>query len=396
MTVLPCPKHTATPCFGYTLFGKASTWQSQCNNSASSTPQGEILSQTHSYRRKNALTGDWVLVSPHRGNRPWSGEASPATAQEKPQHDANCPLCPGTKRANDTYNPDYRGPHVFNNDFSALTAPDSSLEQVVVTAESATATPSFISEDIASGECRVICFDHRHDRTLADFNLEELSHLLGVMQKAYRELSVKYRCVTLFENKGALMGCSQPHPHGQIWAHTHLSSNIATEDRQQLDYFQENGSPLLADYQVWESQQNKRVVFENADWLIVVPYWAAWPYETLLLTKGTQTSLSGLTPSNLETLAEALAVLNRTYDALFDCAFPYSMGWHNAPSDPANSHWRVHAHFYPPLLRSASIKKHMVGYEMLGEPQRDLTVESAAQTLRQLADPIAQQLAACP
>lgn len=352
------------------------------------------MSQTNSYRRKNALTGDWVLVSPQRGNRPWSGEASTPAVQETPEHDARCPLCPGTKRANDTHNPDYRGPHVFNNDFSALTAPDSNQEQIVATVDSANATPSFISEEVAAGECRVICFDHRHDRTLADFSVAELNHVLCVMQEAYRELSVKYRCVTLFENKGALMGCSQPHPHGQIWAHRHLSSNIATEDQQQLDYFQENGSSLLADYQVWESQQDKRVVFENADWLIVVPYWAAWPFETLLLTKGTQTNLGELTPGNLETLAEALAVLNRSYDALFDCAFPYSMGWHNAPSDQESSHWRLHAHFYPPLLRSANIKKHMVGYEMLGEPQRDLTVESAAHTLRQLADTIKQQLAA--
>ena len=370
----------------------------ECNDTLSSTSPGEVLSQTKSYRRKNALTGDWVLVSPQRGNRPWSGEAAEPDLEERLTFDPNCPLCPGTERANNTFNADYRGPHVFSNDFSALTVPESheEREQAKATGEVNDASPGFIREEGAEGECRVICFDHRHDRTLADFSQSELFRVLEVIQQSYRELSEKYRCVTLFENKGALMGCSQPHPHGQIWAHAHLSSTIATEDQSQLDYFQENGSALLADYQQWESRLNERVVFENSDWLIVVPYWAAWPFETLLLTKGNQTDFGELTPDNMETLAEALAVINRTYDALFECSFPYSMGWHNAPSDQPNKHWRLHAHFFPPLLRSANIKKHMVGYEMLGESQRDLTVESAAHKLRQLAEPIKQQLMKCP
>ena len=351
------------------------------------------MRETSSYRRKNALTGEWVLSSPQRGNRPWSGEATDTNVEKMSAYDPHCPLCPGTHRSNNIRNDDYLGPYVFNNDFSALTAPDSDEKLATSALESVNSTPSFISEEVAEGECRVICFDHRHDRTLADFGVSELKNLLGIVQGTYCELSARYRCVTLFENKGALMGCSQPHPHGQIWAHDHLSSKVAQEDQQQSLYLQKNRSALLADYQKWESENDKRVVFENSDWLIVVPYWAAWPFETLLITKGTQADFGELAPENLTTLAQALAVLNRTYDALFNCSFPYSMGWHNAPSGQENSHWRLHAHFFPPLLRSATIKKHMVGYEMLGEPQRDLTVESAAKKLRKLADPIKKQLA---
>ena len=346
------------------------------------------MSYTTSHRRRNPLTGDWVLISPQRSDRPWSGETSPAEPTHAPERVPNCPLCPGALRSGGGQNPNYRGPHVFTNDFSALSAQGSATPASAAVGLSEGPTPDFMRDEIASGECRVICFDHRHNRTVADLSLDELENLLKTLQQEYSALSANYRCVTLFENKGALMGCSQPHPHGQIWAHEHLSTTIANEDQHQREYFEKHGAPLLADYQAWESNDGERVVFENAGWLVVVPYWAEWPFETLLITKGNQAHFGQLTADNRATLAEAMAVLTRAYDALFSSSFPYSMGWHNAPEPQQEAHWRLHAHFFPPLLRSAQVKKHRVGYEMLGESQRDLSPESAAEKLRLLADDV--------
>jgi len=338
-----------------------------------------------SHRRRNPLTGDWVLVSPQRGARPWSGEQATDQDPALPEHDATCPLCPGNKRHGDASNPLYQGPFVFRNDFSALSDATLPAEEPAPPGQGRIEENDLLLEEGVTGECRVICFDHRHNRTLADLTLAELGTLLSVQQREYQDLADRFHCVTLFENKGAMMGCSQPHPHGQIWAHDHLSSLVDREDQRQRAYYDSHGSALLADYQAWESKAGERVVFANAGWLVVVPYWAAWPFETLLINRGEHTHFGALTGQDLDDLAEATAILTRCYDALFNCSFPYSMGWHNAPGGTACPHWRLHAHYFPPLLRSATVKKHMVGYEMLAEPQRDLSAEAAAAQLRPLA-----------
>jgi UDPglucose--hexose-1-phosphate uridylyltransferase len=337
------------------------------------------------HRRKNPLNGDWVLVSPHRNNRPWLGATEAVPDDALPQHDSACPLCPRNVRANGETNPDYPYTHVFVNDFGALTA-ESSTQPI--------AEDPLFTYSAATGECRVICFSPDHNKTLPEMSVVELSAVISTWQQHYHELSQRFSCVQVFENKGAIMGCSQPHPHGQIWAHPHLSTEIEREDAEQRAYFQQHGRALLADYAQKEIADGSRLVFENSHWLVVVPFWAAWPFETLVLPKDDLSALDQLNELQTNALAEALKVLTTKYDNLFRSSFPYSMGWHNAPaqqqsaanpdsnSTPSMAHWRVHAHFYPPLLRSATVKKHMVGYEMLAESQRDLTPETAAAILR--------------
>ncbi|QBY04269.1 UDP-glucose--hexose-1-phosphate uridylyltransferase [Thalassotalea sp. HSM 43] len=330
------------------------------------------------HRRKNPLTGDWVLVSPHRNNRPWSGATENSTDLQLPVYDEACPLCPGNQRANDVVNPDYDSTFVFVNDFGALVSDnDNRVEQ---------SANNFIEADVATGECRVICFSADHNKTLPELSTSDISQVIETWQQNFVELSQTYRCVHIFENKGEVMGCSQPHPHGQIWAHNHLSSEIAVEEQNLRHYQQQNSTNLLGDYVDYEIEQNERVVFCNEHWLVVVPYWAAWPFETLLLARDDVRHMGQLNQAQKDALADALKVLTTKYDNVFNCSFPYSMGWHGAPSDlDDDSHWRLHAHFYPPLLRSATVKKHMVGYEMLAESQRDLTAEKAADILNAAA-----------
>jgi UDPglucose--hexose-1-phosphate uridylyltransferase len=332
------------------------------------------LELTH--RRKNPLTGDWVLVSPHRNNRPWSGATETSNETKLPSYEENCPLCPGNERANDTVNPNYQDTFVFVNDFGALVSKqDKEIEKAD--------NPLFQAE-VANGECRVICFSHDHSKTLPELSQQEIISVINAWQDNYIDLAKQYECVNVFENKGAVMGCSQPHPHGQIWAHNHLSTEVAKEDSQQLSYHKQQGSSLLKDYAKHEVDDQKRVVVENEHWVVVVPFWAAWPFETLLLPKDDLQSFSQLNVAQKESLAEILQLITIKYDNVFNCSFPYSMGWHSAPENGEdNSHWQLHAHFYPPLLRSASVKKHMVGYEMLAESQRDLTAETAANILKE-------------
>ncbi|MEH6817303.1 MAG: UDP-glucose--hexose-1-phosphate uridylyltransferase [Pseudoalteromonas distincta] len=335
-----------------------------------------LLESTH--RRKNPLTGRWVLVSPHRNNRPWLGATEAVNESVLPKHDESCPLCPGNTRANGDSNPDYEYTHVFKNDFGALT-PNASDQSQSLESDS----DLFIADE-ASGECRVICFSPEHNKTLPELELDALYEVVKTWKENYTELAQHYECVHVFENKGEIMGCSQPHPHGQIWAHSHSSTEIEAEDTQQLAYYKKHGSAMLADYVQKEQTDKTRVVFENAHWLVVVPFWAAWPFETILLTKDNIQNFSQLNDIQINTLAQAIKVLTTKYDNIFNCSFPYSMGWHNAPAnrDSDEQHWRLHAHFYPPLLRSSTVKKHMVGYEMLGESQRDLSAETAASILK--------------
>ncbi len=327
------------------------------------------------HRRRNALNGDWVLVSPHRTQRPWQGQEE-KTQAERPSYDPSCYLCPGNTRANGEVNPDYPQTYVFDNDFAAL---------LPTGVQEAKGVGSLFESQNVAGTCRVICFSPRHDLTVAQMELVDIEAVLSTWIQETKILSEKYVWVQIFENKGSVMGCSNPHPHGQIWASSFIPLEPAKEEREQKEYFQKTKQKLLLDYLAQELTSRERVVFENEDWAVVVPYWAVWPFETLLLPKFPVTRITELNDHKKKSLAIAMKALLQAYDVLFETSFPYSMGWHGAPFMEGNfEHWQLHAHFYPPLLRSASVKKFMVGYEMLGEPQRDLTPESAAERLRAL------------
>lgn len=332
----------------------------------------------HPHRRYNPLTDQWVLVSPHRAKRPWQGQQEKVQEEQKPSHDPNCYLCPRNKRITGEPNPDYRKPYVFKNDFSALLVDSPAPE--------ASQDPLFQSS-VARGESRVICFSPDHSKTLPLLTESEIEEVIDVWQAQLNELGQQYQWVQIFENKGAAMGCSNPHPHGQIWANSFLPNEVAREDENQRKYYEKHGSVLLVDYAKRELEQKERVVVETAHWVAVVPYWAVWPFETLLLPKAHVKRLTELSAEPRQDLAVILKKLTTKYDNLFETSFPYSMGFHAAPfNDENNEHWQLHAHFYPPLLRSATVRKFMVGYEMLGESQRDLTAEQAAARLRELSD----------
>jgi UDPglucose--hexose-1-phosphate uridylyltransferase len=327
----------------------------------------------HPHRRRNPLTGSWVLVSPHRAERPWQGLLEPPDRTIQPVHVADCHLCAGNLRVSGERNPDYHGTFVFTNDFAALTedAPDAPSG----------AGPLFVA-GTARGTSRVICFSPDHGRSLPELPLPAIERVIDTCCEQSAELGARFPWVQVFENKGAMMGCSNPHPHGQVWANSFLPNEAATEDLHQRDYLAAHGRPLLLDCVEAESG-GARAVVESEHWIAVVPYWAAWPYETLLLPRSQVRRLPDLGPAQRRDLAVVLKELTSRYDNLFQCSFPYSMGWHGAPFDgEPGDHWLLHAHFYPPLLRSASVRKHMVGYEMLAEPQRDLTPEQAARRLR--------------
>jgi UDPglucose--hexose-1-phosphate uridylyltransferase len=332
----------------------------------------------HPHRRYNALTGDWILVSPHRTQRPWQGQRERAADQQRVRHDPQCYLCPGNARAGGDANPNYKTTFVFTNDFPAL-LPDSPLEEK-------TSHPLLRSQAV-TGTCRVICFSPRHDLTLPEMSVDEIDAVIDLWASQTEELGRQYRWVQVFENKGSIMGCSNPHPHGQIWASDSLPNEPAKEERQQAEYFQQYGSPLLVDYVQRDLEQQQRIVVEDEHWVAVVPYWATWPFETLLLPRRHVWRLPDLDEPERDSLARVLKRLLTKYDNLFETSFPYSMGWHGAPYGGDGAvHWQLHAHFYPPLLRSAAVKKFMVGYEMLGEAQRDLTPEQAAHRLRELSE----------
>ena len=330
----------------------------------------------HPHRRRNLLTGDWVLVSPHRMQRPWQGQTEKTPVHTRPGYDPACYLCPGNERADGKINPAYTHTYVFDNDFAALRAdtPDGTIQ-----------SSPFFQSQAETGVCRVICFSPRHDLTLARMDLPDICRVVDLWAEQVEELSQDEQIgyVQLFENRGAMMGSSNPHPHGQVWATRRIPTEPAKEDREQRTYYESEGTPLLVDYLAAELKDGERIVVENGDWVAVVPFWAVWPFETLVMPRRHRQHLTELAPAERDSLADLLKRLLTLYDNLFETSFPYSMGWHGKPSSAGDhAHWQLHAHFYPPLLRSATIRKFMVGYEMLAAPQRDLTAEQAAQRLR--------------
>ncbi len=334
--------------------------------------------QQHPHRRRNPLTGQWVVVSPHRLSRPWRGQTETPAAEHLPRYDASCYLCPGNLRASGERNPDYLHTFSFDNDFPAL-LPDSPA--------GALSDPGLLAAVAERGRCRVICFSPRHDLTLARMDQPGIERVVEAWRREAVELAgipwVNY--VQVFENKGALMGCSNPHPHCQIWATESIPDEPLREQDGQARYLAETGTCLLCSYLKRELELGQRVVFETAGWAAVVPFWAVWPFELLILPKAHFPDFAGLPVEAAADLACALRMATIRYDNLFQTSFPYSMGFHQAPCDGrSHTEWHFHAHFYPPLLRSATVRKFMVGFELLATPQRDLTPESAAAMLRSL------------
>ena len=333
--------------------------------------------QDNSHKRFNILTGEWVLVSPHRAKRPWQGQNEEISNEQRPSYDKSCYLCATNTRINGEINPDYKDVFVFTNDFAALQkdSPTFSVNDGLFKAESET------------GICKVICFSPDHSKSLADMDVKDIDKVVKIWQKEYALLGANKNInnVQIFENKGAVMGCSNPHPHGQIWSQSTLPNEVEKKDVQQKEYFSKNNSSLLGDYLKQELKAKERIIFENDDFVVLIPFWAVWPFEAMIAPKKQYKDITQLSEKESLAYAEAISVLTKTYDALFECSFPYSSGIHQAPTnEKENNHWHFHMSFYPPLLRSATVKKFMVGYEMFGTPQRDITAEQATKRLRDL------------
>ncbi|PKV63506.1 UDP-glucose--hexose-1-phosphate uridylyltransferase [Pontibacter ramchanderi] len=334
----------------------------------------------HPHRRFNPLTGEWVLVSPHRSKRPWQGQQEEQPHDSRPAYDPTCYLCPGNTRASGEQNPAYATTFVFNNDFGALQ--DGIPEGAYVAGD-------LIRAESERGICRVICFSPRHDLTLAEMSTADIRKVVDLWQKEYAELSsldyINY--VQIFENKGSIMGCSNPHPHGQVWAQSTVPVEPAKETTQQAQYFAHHSRSLLADYLQLELKLQERVVVENEHFVVLVPFWAVWPFETIVISKRHFQHIGQMTDAEKDGFSKVLQALTVTYDRVFGVSFPYSCGIHQSPTDgQEHPGWHFHMHFYPPLLRSATVKKFMVGYEMMGNPQRDITPEAAARVLRGLVE----------
>jgi UDPglucose--hexose-1-phosphate uridylyltransferase len=337
------------------------------------------------HRRLNRLTGEWVLVSPHRTARPWQGQVEEAPSAKRPAYDPACYLCPGNERAGGARTPSYTKTFVFQNDYSALLA-DTPASPDVPTDPGAA---PLLAAEAERGICRVVCFSPRHDLTLAGMELPALRGVVDTWAAQHEELGAIdwVRYVQIFENRGAMMGASNPHPHGQIWANERIPNEPAKELAQQRAYSAARGGCLLCDYLALELERGERVVCQNDHFVALVPFWAVWPFETLVLPRAHRGAIGDLAPAERDGLADLLRRLTRRYDSLFEVSFPYSMGFHQRPTDGgAHPEWHLHAHFYPPLLRSATVRKFMVGYELLGQPQRDITPEAAADRLRSLPE----------
>ncbi|MBN1398566.1 MAG: UDP-glucose--hexose-1-phosphate uridylyltransferase [Bacteroidetes bacterium] len=330
------------------------------------------------HRRKNILTGEWVLVSPQRTNRPWQGEISKPMEEERRRYEPDCYLCPGNKRANGDVNPDYKNTFAFTNDYSAL------FEN---TFPAEVNKGGIIMLKAEKGICRVINYSPRHDLTLAEMTADDIERVIDTWQDEFRVLSgnrgINY--IQIFENKGAMMGNSNPHPHCQIWAQGSIPNEPSKEQRQFKFYYNKTGKSLLAEYLKLEKRLKTRIVYENSTFSVIVPFWAVWPFETIIISKRRIQTILDLKEKEKKDYADAISIITKKYDNLFRTSFPYSAGLHQAPTDGKNHpEWHFHMHFYPPLLRSASIKKFMVGYEMLAEPQRDITPEYSADVLKKL------------
>jgi UDPglucose--hexose-1-phosphate uridylyltransferase len=330
------------------------------------------------HRRLNPLTREWVLVSPHRTDRPWQGQVEESQTAKSPAYDPECYLCPGNMRAGGVFNAPYTSTFVFTNDFAAL-KPD--------TPHSHSERDGLLVAESEPGICRVVCFSPRHNLTLANMELTDLRTVVDTWIEEYAELgareSINY--VQIFENRGAIMGASNPHPHCQIWASCSLPNEVAKEQANLLAWRETHQSCLLCEYEELERTAGERVVEENESFLTVVPYWAVWPFETMIISKRHMTAIDALSAAECDALADILKRTTARYDRLFNVSFPYTMGFHQRPTDGhPHDEWHLHLHFYPPLLRSATVRKFMVGYEMLGSPQRDITPESAAERLRAL------------
>ncbi|WP_288244169.1 UDP-glucose--hexose-1-phosphate uridylyltransferase [uncultured Chryseobacterium sp.] len=336
-------------------------------------------SKKHPHRRYNPLLDEWILVSPQRSNRPWQGQTEKTIQEELPAYDSECYLCPGNIRANGEKNPDYQGVYVFDNDFGSL------LSEKV---EFSDDHPDFFSMKPERGINRVICFSENHRLTLPEMEKEDIKKVVDVWQQQYEELGNKefINHVQIFENKGQLMGCSNPHPHGQIWAQSSIpTAVIKTQENLRL-YFEKTGKSLLEDYLKKELEAGERIVLENESFAALVPFWAIWPYETMIVSKRKAGNILQFSEEEKYALAEIIKDLTTKYDNLFEISFPYSAGIHQSPTDGLeHPEWHFHMHFYPPLLRNAEIRKFMVGYEMLAEAQRDVTPEQSAEILKDLS-----------
>ena len=333
--------------------------------------------QDYSHKRYNILTGEWVLVSPHRAKRPWQGQNEAISTAQRPAHDPTCYLCAGNTRINGEQNPDYKDVFVFTNDFAALqtTSPVFSVNKGLFKAES------------EQGICKVICFSPDHSKSLADMDVEDITKVVKTWQQEYDSLGANetINYVQIFENKGAVMGCSNPHPHGQIWSQSTLPNEVEKKDQHQKAYYNKNGSSLLEAYLKQELEANERIIYQNDAFVVLTPFWSVWPFETMIAPKKKYNNISALSGDESLAFADAISKITKAYDALFETSFPYSSGIHQSPTNgEPNEHWHWHMSFYPPLLRSATVKKFMVGYEMFGSPQRDITAEQAAERLKML------------
>ena len=331
------------------------------------------------HRRLNPLTGEWVLVSPHRTQRPWQGQVEDTAPAAQPEYDPECYLCPGNSRAGGVRNPVYDSTFVFDNDFAAL-KPDTHVEQ-------SNDGGGLLIAESEPGICRVVCFSPKHNLTIANMDVPSLRKVVDQWAAQYADLGGRdfINYVQIFENRGAMMGASNPHPHCQIWASRDVPNEVLKEQNSQLDYRARHGGCLVCDYTRLELERRERVVEENAHFVTVVPFWAVWPFETMVLPKRHLGSIDALSSEERDALAEILQRTTARYDRVFHVSFPYSMGFHQKPSDgQTHEEWHMHAHFYPPLLRSATVRKFLVGYEMLAMPQRDITAEQAAARLREV------------
>lgn len=332
---------------------------------------------THPHRRYNILTGEWILVSPHRTKRPWQGRLEKVAVEERPSHDPDCFLCPGNIRASGDKNPEYQDPYTFRNDFSAL-LPNGPREDI---------NNGLLKASSETGICRVVCFSPDHSLTLPVMETEDIVKVIQKWKEEYRDLGSRedINYVMIFENKGEMMGCSNPHPHGQIWSQLSIPVEVQKKTEHQKNYWSRNKKSLLGDYLEQELQLRERLVLENDHFVALVPYWAIWPYETMIIPKRHMQHIGQLDSEEEKTYASILKDLTIKYDNLFQTSFPYSSGIHQQPTSGKDfEEWHFHMSFYPPLLRSKTVKKFMVGYELFAGPQRDITAEQAAQTLREL------------